>query len=435
MKNSQVALSHELKHCILCRSQKLRQVVPLRGIPIATPVLTVPVELRDSPETYSAVPLNLNLCEDCGQVQVSHVPDVEFEYRNYAYKTSSSVGLRQHFERYAAQVLERYGRIPNGFVVEIGSNDGTLLRCFKEAGMRVLGIDPATTIAHGATAAGVETLPEFFSTDLARKIKSERGAADMVIANFVTANIEDMVDFAEGVRTLLAPGGLAIFETQYGADVIEQNLLDTVYHEHLSYYMVTPLVRHYGRHGFEVIDVEKVPTKGGSIRLAAQFKGGPRKIAASVGDLMAEEEKKNAFSPGFFAKLPPWIEEIRNELTAIVQAERKAGRAVAGWGVSVGTSALMPQFDLSQEIDFLVDDDPNKERVLKGPGYAIPVVTVEEFYERNPGVVIVFAWRYIAPILEKHQRYLDAGGKFVVPLPHVSVVTADKRQAPNTISL
>lgn len=429
------SLAHELRHCILCRSENLREVVPLRPIPIATPAVIVPAELRGLEATYSAVPLNLNLCRDCGQLQVSHIPDKQFEYRNFAYRTANSLGLRRHFASTAAAVMDRYAPARDGFVVEIGSNDGTFLRNYRDAGMRVLGVDPATAIVESATASGIETLPEFFTADLARRIRAERGPADLVLSTFTTANIEDMPDLAEGVRILLAPGGVAVVETQYGADVVEQNLLDTVYHEHLSYFMVTPLARHYARHGLEAIDVERVPSKGGSIRLTLQLAGGARPVAAGVAALMDEEERKGAFTPEYYAKLPAWIDEIRKELADLVRAERAAGRPVGGWGVSIGTSALLQQFDLGEEIDFLVDDDPHKERELVGPGYRIPIVSIEEFYERRAGAVVVFAWRYIAPIMEKHGRYLDEGGKFIVPLPHLSVVDRERRQAPNTIAV
>jgi SAM-dependent methyltransferase len=415
-------LAHQLSHCILCRSTDLEEVLSLRGIPIPTPNYVVPAELRSLPDIYSAVPLNLNLCSDCGHLQLSHVPDVEVAYRNYSYKTALSVGLREHFRGYAADVMNRYSPRPDGFALEIGSNDGSLLAHFRSVGMQVLGIDPATAIAEDATASGVRTLPEFFSAALARQIRSEYGAANIVLANNVTANVEDMVDFAEGIREILAADGIAVFETQYGADVIERNLLDTVYHEHLSYYMVTPLARHCARHGLQVIDVQRIATKGGSIRVTMQLLEGPRQATPSVAEMLDEEARKGAFSARYYAALPRWIDEIRRDLGTIVHGERKMGRSIAGWGVSVGTCALLPQFDLNNEIDFLVDDDPNKEPILRGPDYAIPVVQPTEFYKRNPGAVIVFAWRYMAPILHQHQQYVDSGGKFVVPLPHVNII-------------
>lgn len=429
------SLAHELRFCLLCRSTNLETVLALRPIPIATPGFIVPPELRDSADPYSAVPLDLHLCRDCGQLQVSHCPDVELEYRHYAYQTSHSIGLFKHFKAYAKDLIEQYAPPRDGFVVEIGSNDGTLLHNFVDAGMKVLGIDPASSIAAKATADGVHTIPNFFSHSLAKQIRAEEGPADVVIANFVTANIEDMVDFAEGVHTLLGPKGVAMMETQYGVDVVELNLLDTIYHEHLSYYMLTPLVKHYARHGLEIIDVKREPSKGGSIRITMQPFGAGRPVSSRVHDLMEEEERKGALTPRFYAGLPTWIDEIRNGLHRIIKEERAAGKKIAGWGVSVGTTTLLGQFDLGNEIDFLLDDDPEKEPFVIGPDYSIPVIATDEFYRRMPGAVIVFAWRYIASIMEKHRRYLEAGGKFVVPLPHVSVVSGAEAKAPNTIGV
>jgi hypothetical protein len=429
-------LYHALDRCLLCRSANLETVVPLEPIPIATPVLRVPDAMRDDPRVYDGVPLALNLCRDCGQLQVSHKPDVEFEYRNYVYTTSLSAGLERHFAAYADGVVARYAPPHDGFVVEVGSNDGTLLRAFRNRGMRVLGIDPAVRIAERATAAGLETLPEFFSAALAKRIRSERGPANVVLANFVTANLEDMVDFAQGVRALLADDGIAVFETQYGADVIEGNLLDTVYHEHLSYYMVEPLRAHYARHGMELIAIERVPTKGGSIRLAVQPSDAGRPVAPDVAAMIGAERAKGMRAAGFYAELPRRIARIREQLATLVADVHAAGKTVAGWGVSVGTSALLPQFGLTRVVTALYDDDPNKDPILRGPDYAIPVRPTSSLYDGDaPGAIVVFAWRYIAGIMAKHRRYLAEGGAFVVPLPELSIIRGADAQPPNEIGV
>ena len=372
----------------------------------------VPAALRDDPRVYAGVPLALNLCRDCGQVQVSHKPDVEFEYRNYVYTTSLSAGLNAHFADYAESIVRRYAPPRAGSVVEIGSNDGTLLAHFRDLGMRVLGIDPAVRIAERASAAGLETWADFFTEPLAERIRAERGPADLVIANFVTANLEDMVDFAKGVRRLLDDRGLAVFETQYGADVIEGNLLDTIYHEHLSYYMVGPLQAHYARYGMELIDVERVPTKGGSIRSSCNRSAPAARSRRRLPALIRVRAREKAMAtPAFFAELPRRIARIRTELGEIVARMHAAGKTVAGWGVSVGTSTLLPQFGLTRSIATLYDDDPNKDPVLRGPDYAIPVRLSSALYsDTPPGAIVVFAWRYIANIMAKHQRYLDEGG-------------------------
>ena len=426
-------LHHVLDHCLLCRSTDLTTVLELEPIPIATPVLKVPAHLVDDASVYAGVPLALNLCT-CGQIQVSHLPDIDFEYRNYVYTTSLSAGLRAHFEQFANEVFERWAPRTDGFVVECGSNDGTLLRHFAARGMRVLGIDPATQIAAAATAAGLETWGDFFNVDLAKKILAERGKASVFLANFVTANLTDMVDFAESVRLLLADDGIAVFETQYGREVISGNLLDTIYHEHISYYNVTPLVAHYKRHGLDVIAVKVVPTKGGSIRLTVA-PAGSRPIDPSVAQLVTEEAAAGCGTPGFFAPLVRRIAAIRAGIAEIVAENRAAGRDVAAWGVSVGTSALLPQFGLSQEIAYVFDDDLNKDPELRGPDYRIPVLPGTDLIAKMPGAVVVFAWRYIEPIMKKHRDYLERGGTFVVPLPDLHVVRGANALPPNTIGV
>ena len=229
---------------------------------------------------------------------------------------------------------------------------------------------------------------------------------------------------------------MAVFETQYGADVIEGNLLDTVYHEHLSYYMVEPLRAHYARHGMELIDVERVPTKGGSIRLVVQPFGAGRPAAPAVAALIAQEREKAMATPAFYAELPRRIARIRAQLAEIVAATHAAGKTVAGWGVSVGTSALLPQFGLTRDIVALYDDDPKKDPILRGPDYEIPVRPTSSLYAGTPpGAIVVFAWRYIANIMAKHRRYLAEGGTFVVPLPELAIVRGADAEPPNAIGV
>jgi hypothetical protein len=287
--------------------------------------------------------------------------------------------------------------------------------------MRVLGVDPARRIAQAATVAGIPTVPDFFTAALARRLAEEHGRAALMVANNVVANIEAMGDLADGVAALLADDGVFVFETQYGADVIEHNLLDTVYHEHISYFLLTPLVPFFAAHGLELFDVARVPTKGGSFRAFVQRSGGARATTARLRDLIDREAREGMFAPAFYDRLSHELDGIRAELRALVDGARAQGQGVAGYGVSVGTTTLLAQFGLTRDIDFLVDDAAGKAPELIGPDYAIPVVGREELTARRPGIVIVFAWRYIEPIVAKNAAYLESGGVFVVPLPHVSL--------------
>jgi SAM-dependent methyltransferase len=417
-------LYDQREQCILCGSADLYEAVALQPMPIATPNFTVPPGVSE--EAFrTGVPLGIFQCRACGHLQVTYYGNPELQYRDYVYTTSTSLGLTEHFRAYAAETIALLGLPPNGLVVELGSNEGALLRAFRAAGMRVAGIDPARRIAEEATAAGIPTLPEFFTSELAAGIARDQGAADLIVGNNVVANIENMNDVAAGIAALLAPDGVFVIETQYGADVIEHNLLDTVYHEHISYFLLSPLVPFFAKHGLELFDVVRVNTKGGSFRAFVQRAEGKRPISARLTNELARERELGMFAPPFFARIQDDLAAIKAELHALADAAHAHGRSVAGYGVSVGTTTLLAQFGLQQKIDFLVDDAPGKEPFLRGPDYHIPVVGRDEMTRRDPEIVIVFAWRYIDPIAKNNPAYLAAGGTFVIPLPHVTLRRAE----------
>jgi 2-polyprenyl-3-methyl-5-hydroxy-6-metoxy-1,4-benzoquinol methylase len=367
-----------------------------------------------------SVPLALYRCGDCGHVQLLDVIDPAVQYNNFSYTTTVSLGLPEHFRKFADEVIAASGKPAGAFVVEVGSNDGTLLRAFKERGMKVLGIDPAQKIAQRATESGVKTLATFFTEKLAREIRSEHGAADIVIANNTFANLDDLTDFAAAVRCLLAPSGVFVFETSYGADVVQKTLIDTIYHEHLSYFMVAPLHRYFAQHGLQLIDVQHIWTKGGSIRGTVQLARGPRGRVASVDAMIAEERHLGFEGTAPFQKMNAAIAALQNDVSALVSTRRAAGKRIAAYGASVGTITLIEQFAIGTALDFVADDNPLCESVA-GADYRIPVLRSEAIYERKPDTIIVLAWRYADPIIGKHQRYLAQGGEFVIPLPAITV--------------
>ena len=410
--------------CRLCDSTDLECVVPLREIPIVTPN----VDARNATRQFAgvqkaSVPLALYLCRGCGHLQLLDVVSPEVQYNNFRYTTSISLGLPEHFRKFADEVINAVGASPGALVLEVGSNDGTLLRAFKERGMKVLGIDPAQRIAAQATENGTKTLATFYTEKLAGEIRKEYGPAEIVIANNTFANLDNLVDFAAAVRTSLSPSGVFVFETQYGADVVEKTLIDTVYHEHLSYFMARPLDLYFSRHGMQLIDLQRIWTKGGSIRGTVQLAGGSRPRAASVDALIADEKRLGYDGMAPFRKLADDVAAVKKEVADLVAARKKAGKRIAGYGASVGTVTLIQQFQLGQVLDFIADDKPLCEQIA-GADYRIPVVKSEAIYERKPDSIVILAWRYTDPIVGKHQRFLDAGGEFIVPLPKASIRTA-----------
>jgi SAM-dependent methyltransferase len=391
-------------------------------MPIATPNFRLTAASKDAQAYREPVPLDLDLCQDCGLLQIAAIGDAHTQFDNYVYTTSLSLGLVQHFRCYADQVVAAIRPEHGTLVVEIGSNDGTLLRFFQAKGHRVQGCDPAAAIAQRATAHGIPTLSQFFDVAVGRRIRNEHGPASIILANNVMANVDDLEDLLTGVRDLLADDGVFVFETQYGLDVLRYNLLDTVYHEHLSYFTIRPLLHYFGRRGMEVIDVVRADTKGGSVRITVQRTGGGRPLAPSVGEFLSLEEREGAYGRDIYIRMANRIAAIRAELHQAVDAVRAAGRPVAGYGVSVGTTTLLAQFALGDRIDLLFDDDPDKEPVLRGPGYDLPVFGPQSVLERNPALIIMFAWRYADPILAKHRSWLERGGRAAVPLPDLRII-------------
>lgn len=404
-------------NCRLCNSKNLELVVHLAPTPIADDYVTAE-RIRDIQEAY---PLDLFFCHACGHVQLLDVVDPEILFRNYTYVTSVSLGLVEHFRRYADNALNRFSPQSGALAVEIGSNDGSLLRFFKEGGMRVLGIDPAQEIAKKATESGIETLPVFFTSGVGQKIRQERGPATIVAANNVFAHSDNLGDMADGIREMLAPNGVFVFEVSYLVDTVQKFLFDTVYHEHLCYHSVKSLDTFFRRHGMEFVDIERIPTKGGSLRGFVQLAGGPWPVSASVRGLIELEERLGFDKAELFKVFAAELEDIKKQLLILLRDLKAQGKIIAGYGASATVTTLMHYFGLGDILSFIVDDNPVKQGRLS-PGYHIPVLPPQALYERKPDYVVILAWAYSEPIIKKHQAYLEVGGHFIKPLPDVEII-------------
>jgi len=403
--------------CRLCDSRSVELVVPYKPSPIADAY--VPAE-RTS-QTQASYPLDLYLCGSCGHVQLLDVVDPEALFGEYIYSTSVSLGLVEHFRQYVDDLLDRFPAPSPPLAVDIGSNDGTLLRILRDRGLRVLGIDPASVIAEQATRAGLETLPAFFTSSLARRIKAERGAAAFVTANNVFAHSDNLPDMADGVAELLSPEGVFVFEVSYLVDIVEKLLFDTIYHEHLCYHSIKPLVAFFSRHGLELFDVMRLPTKGGSIRGFVQRLGARRRPAPIIDELLALETRMGLDRPDVFRELTAKLLAIKTDLHRLLRPLRSANKAIAGYGASATVTTLIHNFELGPFLDYLVDDNPARH-ALFSPGLHLPVLSPAVLYERRPEFVIVLVWQYADPILTKNQRYLEQGGHFILPLPRARIV-------------
>jgi SAM-dependent methyltransferase len=409
-------LCHRRTGCRLCGSGDLELVLALAPTPPANAF----VGTDDLDQVQETFPLDVFFCSSCGHVQLLDVVDPAHLFENYVYVSGTSPVFVRHFEAYAKDITERYiDGVSETLVVDIGSNDGTLLEQFRKRGLDVLGIDPARKIAEKASARGIETIAGFFTSALAEKIKSSHGRARVICANNVYAHADDLIDITAGVRQLLMPDGVFVFEVSYLADVFEKTLFDTIYHEHLAYHSVGPLVQFFKANGMELISAERVNSHGGSLRGVAQLKGGGHCIDASVNDRILEETDLGLNRAETLRQFALKIGACKQELTKILMNLKEAGRSIAAFGAPAKATTLLYHFGIGPDIiDFIVDDSPLKQGMFS-PGMHIPVLPSPVLYEKKPDAVLILAWNFAESIMENHKAYRKQGGQFIVPLPEV----------------
>lgn len=365
-------------------------------------------------------PIELYMCKTCGLAQLLDVIDPDVLYGDYIYQTSSSSGLLSHFETYADNVSRRCNLRASSLVVDIGSNDGTLLRCFQQRGMTVVGVEPVSHIATVVSAQGIPSINDYFSPTLAQKIVNEYGNANLITANNVFANIDDLISWVTGVNILLADDGVFVFESYYLLDLIENTVFDFIYHEHLSSFSVRPMQALFQRVGLCLIAVERVATKGGSLRYYVQRSNGPLKSDGTVNEMLMLEEDFGLYRKETFLKFSEKINRLKEKLLAFLSEAKRNGKSVVGFGASITCTTLIYHFEIGEYLEYLVDDNIAKQGRFS-PGHHLPVLPAAAIGERKPDYVIILAWRFSSIIVEKYKDYLDGGGGFVVPLPEFKI--------------
>lgn len=409
---------HRRADCRLCGGESLELVLALTPTPPANAF----VPKSELGVKQSCFPLDVHQCADCGHVQLLDIVDPGAMFADYVYVSGTSPVFVDHFRRYAESVIADFGLRTGDFVVDIGSNDGTLLGFFKSAGMRVLGVDPAKTIAQRARDAGIETRTAFFTPELARDIRAEYGAAALVTANNVFAHADDLGAVVEGAKILLAADGRFVFEVSYFVDVFEKTLFDTIYHEHLSYHTVAPLVAFFDDLGMTIVDVERIDTHGGSIRVVVENTAGEAKVQPSVARLVALEERLKLGDPDTLRRFADGIAGIKATLVDLLRKLAADGAKIAGYGAPAKATTLIHHFGLEPDlISFIVDDSPLKQG-LYTPGNHIPVLPSSALLEQKIDYVVVLAWNFADSIIRNNEAFGIAGGRFIVPLPEVKII-------------
>jgi len=405
-----------VKKCLICNTL-IEPFMSFGRMPIANGFLS-PAQFAN--EYFFE--LQVAFCPDCGMVQLAEQVEPEkMFHENYAFFSSTSARMATHFKQLADLLMEDYLKSPNPFVVEIGSNDGIMLQHFANAGMRHLGIEPSRNVAQEAINKGIQTVCRFFDESVAREILAEHGQADVFLGANVMCHIPHLHSVVAGIKILLKPNGLLIFEDPYLGDIVEKTSYDQIYDEHVFYFSVKSISHLVEQHGLEVVDVIPQGVHGGSMRYMVAHKGA-RTVSRVVARWLAKEEALGLHLPETYHNLHQAIEQSRNDLMRLLHDLKRKNKRVVGYGATSKSTTVTNYCGITPElVEFISDTTPIKQGKFS-PGAHIPVRPYEEFVTNYPDYALLFAWNHAAEIMSKEQNFRRAGGKWLVYVPRVELL-------------
>ena len=406
-----------MSRCVVCEGECVEQFLDLGLTALANKFLTGD-ELAGPEPTF---PLRIGFCHDCAHVQLmEHVPPSAM-FTDYLYLSSASRTLAGHLLELSDVVMQRRGLRAADLVIDIGCNDGTLLDAFRRYGVRTLGVDPAENLAQRAGASGPERYVGFFTSVTAREIVARWSQACVITATNTFPHIPQLRDFIEGIKTALAPDGVFVIEAHYLVDMLKQVAFDTIYHEHVSYWALGPMVRLFEQAGLQVVDAERLPVHHGQLRVFVQHQGRGQ-ASPSVRAILEAERAQGLDRFETFQRFASRTLELKASLQERLEALRAQGKRVAGYGAPAKGNTLLSFLELdSRSIEYIADRSPLKQGRYT-PGRHIPVVAPERLLEDQPDYVLLLAWNFLDEILEQQAAYRQRGGRFIVPVPEVTVV-------------
>lgn len=363
--------------------------------------------------------LTVGFCPNCCLVQLMNTVSPEDLFKKYLYFSSTSSSFLEHCKKTAGSLAERLGLTSKSFVLEIASNDGAMLEYFKKLGMGILGVDPAKNIAEVANNRGIPTLPEFFNLELAKRLSREGRQADLVYGANVLAHVPEILDFAEGVKTILRPKGTAVFEFPYIGGLLE-NKFDTIYHEHVFYYSLIALNNLFRKTNLQIYDVGRIPVQGGSLRIFASHEN-VFPISSALHNLEREEFKNRFNSLATYRGIERRIKKLRGELIVLLERLKKEGKRIAAYGAPAKGNILLNYFGIKKYLDFIVDKSLAKQG-LYTPGTHLRVYPVEKIYEERPDCLLILCWNIYEEVIKQLNDYKENGGMFIIPVPKVKII-------------
>ena len=404
--------------CRSCGAAPLVSVLSLGETPLADGLLR---EEQLAVQEMRA-PLELVFCPACTLAQITETVDPEILFcRDYPYYSSVSPKLMEHFGASARHLIATRNLNSHSMVIEAASNDGYMLKHFVDAGVPVLGVDPAEGPVNEATRRGIPTLKAFFSADLARTLRDGWGTrADIFLANNVLAHVPDLNGFVEGIRTVLKPDGVAVIEVPYVVDLVDNCEFDTIYHQHLCYFSVIALDALFKRHGMFLNDVERTSIHGGSLRLSVQLHDDRRQ---RVADLIAMERKRRVDDISFYADFAARVGAIKTRLGGLLRELRAQGSRIAAYGAAAKATTLCSYVGIDAGmVDYVVDRNRHKEGRYMG-GSRLPIVSRDRLEADPPDYLLVLAWNFADEIMRQEAGFRERGGRFIIPIPEVHVIS------------
>jgi len=405
-----------MKNCLICGSH-IDAFMSFGKMSIANGFL-----MLEEFESEYLFELEVGFCPECTMVQLMGQPKREMMFhQDYAFFSSTSTRMALHFKEFADLVMKNNLKSTDPFVVEIGSNDGIMLQNFTKAGIRHLGVEPSANVADTAIKKGIQTICEFFDENIARQIVVKHGQADAIIAANVMCHIPYLHSIASGVKLLLKPNGVLIFEDPYLGDIVEKMAYDQIYDEHAFYFSVASISYLFEKRGLKVVDIIPQGVHGGSMRYVIAHKG-TREESKAVSEQREKEKQLGLYSTDTFQQLRQNIDQSRDNLMDLLLNCQKRGKRVVGYAATSKSTTVINYCGITTDlVKFISDTTPIKQGKCS-PGAHIPVRPYKEFTNNYPDYALLFAWNHVEEIMAKEQKFVESGGKWIVYVPKVQVL-------------
>ena len=413
--------AREIKHCRVCNSKNLFEFLDLGSLPIPNGFL----EKEDLKKEERRYPLVVVYCRNCSLTQLKYIVDPGVMFRNYLYIPSASQTRLNNFRILADDVNKRVKLSEKSLIVDVGSNDGSLLTVFKNLGQRVIGVDPAENLVTVAELNGVPTVLGYFNPETARKILRKEGKASAMFATNVFAHIGDIHVFLDGINILLDDDGVFISQFPYVLDLLRENQFDTIYHEHLSYFSVKSLLELAARSELEIFDIEHSPLDGGSLKVYWKKRGSKNNPIqnSAIEKFLKAEEKEGLFTDLPYIQFAKRVKQLKVDAKRTLKDLKQKGKSIVGYGAAAKGNILINYFGIGPLLfEYIVDSTPYKQGRFT-PGTHIPIFAEAKILETKPDYVVILAWNFKEEIMKKNKEVEKYGGKFMVCIPKVMILS------------